>query len=231
MNAAPFFELANEERMKKSILFLILLVFSCIAVVLNLTRPSDPAPGLMYMSLTNEQDGDTYRVDKTQSTLRWTGRKLTGNHTGTIDIKSGSLTMKEGVPAEGSFVIDMTSMQNEDIENAESKAKLMGHLQSDDFFGTVTYPEAKLVITDVKPGEGENMYDITADLTIKDKTNSITFPATVIEKDGTVVATADITFDRTKYNVRYGSGTIFSSLGDKAIYDDVDMRVELVARK
>lgn len=230
MNAAPFFELANEERMKKNILFFILLVFSGTAVILNLTQPSDPAPSLKYMSLTNSQDSDIYRVDVSQSTLRWTGRKLTGNHTGTINLKSGTLTMKDGMPEDGTFVIDMASMENEDIENADSRDKLMGHLKGDDFFGTATYPEAKVVITDVQPGEGENVYEVTADLTLKDKTKPITFPATIIENNGTVEATADITFDRTEWDVRYGSGSIFSSLGDKAIYDDVDMRVELVAK-
>lgn len=231
MNAAPFFELENAEKMKKNILFMILLVFAGTAVFLNLTQSPDYDPDMKYMSMRSEPKSDTYQVDVSRSELSWTGRKLTGNHTGTVYLKSGSLVMDKGDLVKGSFVIDMTSMQNDDIEDADSRAKLMGHLRSDDFFGTASYPDAKVVIKDVEPGDSDNVYDVTADLIIKNTTNTITFPATLQEINGKVEATADITFDRTKWNVRYGSGSIFKSLGDKTIYDDIDMSVKLVATK
>jgi len=66
-------------------------------------------------------------------------------------------------------------------------------------------------------------YGIIADLTIKGKTNPVTFD---LEMNGDT-ATADLTIDRTKYDVKYGSGSIFDGLGDKVIYDEFKLDVKL----
>ncbi len=67
------------------------------------------------------------------------------------------------------------------------------------------------------------MYTVTADLTIKDKTNPVTFDITV--KGNT--ATTSFKVDRTKFGIEYNSGSIFSSIGDKAINDEFDLTVNL----
>ncbi|MFA0962830.1 YceI family protein [Roseivirga sp. BDSF3-8] len=218
--------------MKKNILFLVLLAFSVTAIFLNFNTPENSrSSDFRHMSFTGLFQEDSYQVDAEASEVKWTGRKLTGNHTGTVKIKSGNLNVDGDKLEGGMFIIDMTSMENEDIEDPDSRAKLMGHLRSEDFFGTATHPEAKLVITNVTYEEETEQYRVTGDLTIKGKTNSITFPAGLSNNGNTVTASADITFDRTKWDVRYGSGSIFKSLGDKAIYDDVDISVRLVARQ
>lgn len=231
MNAARFFELENEGRMKKSVLFMILLTFAGTAVIMNMNQPTQPSYDFKFMAFSLLEEDESYTVNTEASELQWTGRKLTGSHTGTLKLKSGKLILEEGYLTGGSFVIDMTSMTNEDIENEESRNKLMGHLRSDDFFSTANYPEATLKITSVEQGDSRSDYGITADLTIKGKTNSIIFPARVETTNEGLSAEATITFDRTKWDVRYGSGSIFKSLGDKAIYDDVEIVVNLVAGK
>lgn len=182
---------------------------------------------LFMAAFTNPEKITAYNVDAEQSTVQWTGRKVTGEHTGKIKIKQGSLDMEGKKLVGGSFVIDMTSIENEDL-TGEYKGKLEGHLKSDDFFGVATYPTASLVITDVKAKKGNN-YEITGDLTIKDIKHQITFPATVKASGEQVVADAKIVVDRAKYNVRYGSDSFFDNLGDKVIYDDFDLEVSLVA--
>ena len=126
----------------------------------------------------------------------------------------------------------MTSIVNLDIENSEKNAQLVGHLNSADFFNIEEFPTAKMEITSVKKQKSENSnYEITGDLTIKGIKNSIVFPSKV-EIDGDIVsATAKIVFDRSKYDVRYGSGSFFDDLGDKIIYDDIELGVELIANK
>lgn len=173
-------------------------------------------------------------VSTEASTIEWHGEKVTGEHSGTVQLKSGFLELSGQNLTGGEFVIDMTSIKDTDIQDAETRGKLEGHLKSDDFFGVAKHPTAKLVITNVKEmpknDKGHNA-EVTGKLTIKGITNDITFPALVEVKDNVVAAHADITVDRSKYDVRYGSTSFFDGLGDKAIYDEFHLKVTLGAKK
>ncbi len=173
----------------------------------------------------------SYKVNPGLSTLKWKGSKVIGSsHTGNIKLKSGTLLMESDKLKGGNFTIDMTSITNSDIEDKKNRQKLVNHLESDDFFSVKQYPEATFKITSfVDKGDGN--YTINGDLTIKDKTEPISFPAIVMHKDSQVVASAKITFDRSKFDVRYGSGSFFDNLGDKAISDEIEMDVALIAKK
>lgn len=175
----------------------------------------------------NPENGTPYKVKADQSNIAWTGHKVTGQHNGTIAIKDGSLNINDGILSGGSFTIDMTTISDLD-QQGEGKTKLEGHLKSDDFFGVATYPTATLKITKAT-AKGNGQYNITADLTIKGITNPVTFDASLKTESNQLTATADIKVDRTLYNIRYGSGKFFDNLGDKAIYDEFDLNVKLVA--
>lgn len=168
----------------------------------------------------------TYTVDVAKSSVTWLGKKVAGSHNGTISLKSGSLAIDGAKLTGGSFVIDMTS-----IKDADGSEKLEGHLKADDFFGAEKFPTATFVITKVA-GSGANV-TITGNLTIKGTTKPVSFPATVaVNTDGTVSAVAGkITVDRTKYDIKYGSKSFFDSIGDKAIDDNFEIGVKLVAKK
>lgn len=163
-------------------------------------------------------------IDLEASQIEWVGKKVTGQHTGTIQIKSGSLDMTNGTISGGMFEIDMTSIEVTDL-SGDMKGKLEGHLTSDDFFGVEKFPTATVKITKANKMEG-NKYGIVADLTIKGITHPVNFTATVEGNE----AMADITVDRAKYDVRYGSGSFFDGLGDKMIYDNFDLSVKLVMK-
>lgn len=169
--------------------------------------------------------GETFAQIKTvnaaESTIEWTGAKVTGKHTGTINITEGTLSLIDGTLTGGALTIDMTSIAVTDLQG-KMAGKLTGHLQSDDFFGVATFPTAHLVITNVV-NDGDK-YAITGDLTIKGKTAPVTFDAMLA--DGK--ATATIVVDRTIYDVKYGSGKFFDNLGDKMISDNFDLAVSLV---
>ncbi|XLS28268.1 YceI family protein [Flavobacteriaceae bacterium M23B6Z8] len=160
-------------------------------------------------------------VKTAESKVTWKGYKVTGSHEGVVDLKSGYLTFEGDQLTGGEFVVDMTSLSSTDLEG-EYKGKLDGHLKSDDFFGVKNHPTSKLVITNVKP-TGKNSYEVTGDLTIKEKTNPITFDLSVYGSK----ATGALKIDRSKYDVRYGSGSFFDNLGDKTIYDEFDLVVDL----
>ena len=166
-------------------------------------------------------------VNAEKSEITWLGEKVTGEHRGTIDIKEGSLEIKGGELTGGNFTIDMTTITNTDQEG-EYKGKLEGHLKSDDFFGVAKHPTASLSITKIaKKGDS---YAITADLTIKGITNSIQFKAQMVDLKGFYNINATIVIDRSKYDVRYGSGSFFDNLGDKTIYDEFTLTVKLVTK-
>lgn len=171
-------------------------------------------------AFTNIEDGKK-TINAEKSSVTWKGYKVTGSHKGSINIKEGSLIFNEGKLSGGEFTIDMSSIENTDMEG-EYKAKLEGHLKSDDFFGVATYPTASLVFTKIK-STGKNSYDVTADLTIKDKTNPVTFAISIYGNK----ATANLKIDRTLYGVRYGSASFFDDLQDKAIYDEFDLVTDL----
>ncbi|MDP5158847.1 MAG: YceI family protein [Flaviramulus sp.] len=165
--------------------------------------------------------GEKKEVKAESSKVIWKGYKVTGSHEGTIAIESGSLVFEEDQLTGGEFVIDMTTINTTDLEG-NSKGKLDGHLKSDDFFGVENHPKASLVFTDVK-ASGKNSYNVTGDLTIKGKTNPVSFIISVYGNK----ATASLKVDRTKYDVRYGSTSFFDGLKDKAIYDEFDLVADL----
>ncbi len=161
------------------------------------------------------------QIDITKSTINWTGKKLGKTHIGSINFHKGHLEMEDGNLVGGMFEIDMTSITSLDLKEGKGKEKLEGHLKSDDFFGVATYPTAKLVITAVTGSD--STYSVTGDLTIKATTLPITFDLML---DGNT-ATTKFVIDRSKYDVRYGSGSFFDNLGDTAIYNDFELDITL----
>lgn len=171
-----------------------------------------------------------YTVDTELSTIKWKGYKVTGSHYGNVSIQSGSLKLDDSKLVGGDFVIDMTSISVKDLEGGSAK-KLEGHLKSKDFFGIDKHPTAKLKITKAVPYGTSGKYKVLADLTIKSTTKSIKFMANVADNEGKVTADAKITIDRSEYDIRYGSGSFFDNLGDKTIYDEFELEINLTARK
>jgi polyisoprenoid-binding protein YceI len=161
-------------------------------------------------------------VDATKSIIKWVGKKVTGQHEGTVNIKNGALFYKDNKLVKGKFIVDMTTIQVTDIKAGEGKENLEGHLKADDFFGTEKFATATILFTKVTP-KANGVYTVTANLTIKDKTNPVTFDMTV--KANT--ATANLVVDRTKYDIKYGSKSFFESIGDKAIYDEFELAIAL----
>jgi len=178
---------------------------------------------LLFLGVTmNAQDKLT--ADKDKTTLHWLGEKVVGEHNGTIRLQEGWLTWKDNRITSGEFTIDMTTIKDDD-----GSANLEGHLKSDDFFGVEKFPVSKLVITESTAFD-KGTGTVKGNLTIKGVTNPIEFKATMQKKDDGTWFYANIVVDRTKYNVRYGSGSFFDNLGDKTIYDEFKLKVNLLVK-
>ena len=163
----------------------------------------------------------TKKVDASKSSINWVGKKVTGQHNGTVSVKEGTLIFRGDKLAGGNFTVDMPTLTCTDL-SGDSQGKLNGHLKSEDFFGTEKFSTSTLVFKTVA-AKGKNIYAITADLTIKNSTHPVAFDITV---NGNTATTA-FKVDRTKYDIKYGSGSFFDNLGDKAISDDFELAVAL----
>lgn len=167
-------------------------------------------------------------VSTSESTITWKAAKVTGEHYGKVKLSDAKLDYANGKITGGSFEMDMTSITVEDITDANSNKRLTDHLKSDDFFSVEKFNKSSFKIKEAKSSNGKD-YQITGDLTIKGITNPVTFPAKVEVVGGKITATAKITFDRTKFDIKYRSGSYFENLADKLIYDEVSLDVKLVA--
>ena len=195
-------EIIDSREMKKTLLFL----------------------GLSGLLLVNAVAQTKLTADTEKTKLLWLGEKVSGQHTGTINLKSGSLNYQDNKIVSGEFFIDMAS-----LKDSESNDRLEGHLKSEDFFGVEKFPTAKLVLTGSTSFE-KGTAVVSGTLTIKGVTNPIEFKATTQKKDDGTWFFANITIDRTKYNIRYGSGSFFDNLGDKVIYDEFKLKVSLLVK-
>lgn len=163
-----------------------------------------------------------YNIETTKSQITWTGREVsTSYHYGTLDFVSGNFEISNSTIVNGEFIVDMTSINNQDMEG-DSKARLEGHLKSDDFFSVDSHPTALLSIQGSEL-ISEGKWNVTANLTIKGITHPVDFEMTRSEQGWS----ANLVFDRSKYEVRFRSGTFFENLGDKLIYDEIELAINL----
>ena len=166
-------------------------------------------------------------IDLEKSSIEWVGEKVTGAHTGNILLKKAHFVMGKEHIEGGEFTIDMNSITCTDIENPEYAGKLVGHLKDEDFFGVDKHPTSNFSFTKVI-FDGTS-YLITGTMTIKEMSQEITFPAQFHTEKDKLTADAVVKIDRTKHDIKYGSGQFFDGLGDRMILDDFTLTIHLVS--
>ena len=163
-----------------------------------------------------------YNIETAESQIIWTGREVsTSSHYGTLDFVSGNFEISNSTIVNGEFIVDMTSINNQDMEG-DSKVRLEGHLKSDDFFSVESHPIAVLSINSSEL-ISDGKWNVSGDLSIKGFTHPVNFEM-VSTSEGW---SANLVFDRSKYDVRFRSGSFFENLGDKLIYDDIELSINL----
>lgn len=180
------------------------------------------------------KDG-VYRIDVEKSMLEWIGRNLNNRHHGRIAIQEGELAIKGGMLSEGNIILDMGAITNLDLQDSGWRNMLISHLKSEDFFATGRFPTASFLLTG---WEADSVYAPeapsgigTGNLTIKDVTRPISFPAIVApQADGAVKIHAAFDIDRTLWNVCYGSGKLFERLGMHLVHDLISLELFILAR-
>ncbi|MDO3628593.1 YceI family protein [Mucilaginibacter sp. BT774] len=210
-----------------------------ITQMLIVTTPlliSVPGKALSY-HLTNRENiqvvthpvkSQSYQVDTHASKISWLAKKVTGAHHGGIAISNGELHVKNDMAIDGSLHIDIRSITDADLTDKASNDKLITTLKGETFFNSAKYPDAAFVSTSVAHASG-SQYIVKGNLTIKGITNEVIFPATIIINKKKIIATAKISLDRTKFDIKIRSKSFFENLGDKVIYDNFDLDITLSA--
>jgi polyisoprenoid-binding protein YceI len=185
---------------------------------------------------TAETNGTQYAVDTTASRVRFTGYGVGKNHPGIFKLSSGNVAVVNNQITGGSFVINIRSLDLEQ-KGGMFDAKLRPHLMSGDFFDAEKFGTAKFDITNVQPYqpnsadtsvvEGAN-FSVSGNLTLKDVTKNISFPAKIDLDGNTLKARSNFNIDRTQWQMRYGND---KSLGDKFISEKVNIELDLQAKK
>ncbi len=176
-----------------------------------------------------------YQVDLERSILKWKGKKLIGySHDGILKLSKAELVLEGSTVKKGFVEINMHSLIDHNAMENPNETDLTDHLKSEDFFHVKKYPTSSIKITGAQPVKdnpdaGDRNYILTGDLTIKGITKKIGFPASISADGGLFKMKATIVFDRSKWNIRYGSGSFFDNLGDEMISDDIEVQVLVIA--
>ncbi len=179
-------------------------------------------------------DNARYVVDTKQSIINWFGRNKTTTHRGTLRFSSGGFSFTNGV-LKGAFEVDMTSIQNIDLEGDPLQPQLIGHLRSVDFFYVDMFPRASFTITSAErieavPSSLPN-FRVQGIFILRGVKNEGEFLATASPlQDGEVRVEAHFDIDRTRWGVLYGSNRFFEHLGYHLVYHPISLHLRLVAR-
>lgn len=197
---------------------------------------------LLLSSVASATAPKSVAVDTSSSVLMWTGSKKLGSfHTGEVRLKSGAFLTDGKSVTGGTFEVDLGTISVVDAHDpsmdAKKKNNLKGHLQNEDFFNIAKFPTAKINVTKVEPISGAKAggptHRVSAEMELLGNKGPVTFDANIsMGKDGKIMAKADqITFDRTKWGLKYGSGNFLKELtADRVINDEVKIALNLSSK-
>jgi polyisoprenoid-binding protein YceI len=240
----------------KNLNFLSLLIYSIIISACGSRSEGTDAVVSEAKEVENVAGAQEYAIDTERSVVTWIGSKPSGKHNGSIPIKEGKISIENNQVVGGSITINIIEINNNDlVDNAEMQSKLLNHLKSAEFFDATNYPTANFTITSVstfspeeavkikeeydteyKPASASEhrvaspTHKITGNLTMRDKTLSVSFPANVKMEDGKIMARAKFNIDRTLWNLKYNDEAgVIDKAKDKFIYNTVNVGFNIVA--
>lgn len=221
--------------MKKSILNIFMIAGIAVATVGCKNDNREAQTGEALDVATANMEAVEFKVDPTASVIDWQGKKPTGTHTGTIQIAEGTFHANDSIVESGTFVIDMASINVTDLEG-DDKANLEHHLKGTvagkegDFFNINEFPQAKFEVTGISQVNGQSM--LQGNLTMKGETKNVEFPVNIDLNGEEIVLTSEtFTIDRTKWNINFKSKSVFDSLGDNFINDEIELTIKVVATR
>lgn len=194
----------------------------------NANIPESSLPNIT----SNELENGNYTFGSEESQIVWTGKKTLIAEwidQGIIKLSNGSLVIENGNVLSGNVVIDMNTITAQKTGSGGGQDRLTEHLKSEDFFNVAQFGNSIFNMSSIT--KNDEKYEVTGDLTIKDKTEKITFPANIYMNDGKIFVEAEVVIDRSKFDVRFGSKSFFNDLGNNVIDDNFTLQMKLVGTK
>tara|TARA_B110000438_G_scaffold163744_1_gene156718 strand:- start:280 stop:921 length:642 start_codon:yes stop_codon:yes gene_type:complete len=209
--------------------YFMLVCFLLLTLVGCSKKDKPKTPNSAPLSSIKLEEG-SYKIVNNESEVTWVGKEFsTKTHEGTLAITDGKIDITSNGEIHGEIQINMASIDVTDMQGRGAE-KLEGHLKSPDFFGVEEHPYALITFHSDQKEIKNTQIELTGDLTIKDISHPISFSAELFDMKSFIKAKADLTFDRSMYNVRFRSGKFFKDLGDKLILDDINVNVMIIAR-
>lgn len=227
----------NTKKVGLVVIILLVLVILFIGVTKNMKRDikNDSLPQEEVLVVKeNLKDSGIYSFDRTSSKIGWEGSKTfikEWRDTGNISVQSGEITLVDGNITKGKITIDMNSINAQKTGSGGGEDGLSKHLKSADFFNVETFPTSQFSLTSITPSEEKYTYNVKGDITIKNITKTIEFPMIIYMANGSIFMDAEITLDRTLFDIKFGSSNFIKDIGNNAINDNFTLKLNLVANK
>lgn len=218
-----------------------IIVLSCLAVLAACGGPSADKAETGEKQEAAEASGDIFIIDTTVTAVNWRATHKGGvaPRFGIVSVPEGIISVENDVINAGSMNINLSSLRVDTTSVTEKDKKasdLEAHLKSGDFFDVAKYPVAKFVITKVEPFDSTQQKSllpgathlISGNLTLKDSTLNVSFPARVAINNNELAVDAKFTFDRSAWGINYKTD---GSPENWMISKDVELGIALKASK
>ncbi len=175
----------------------------------------------------NGVDTVTYKMDTVQSYLAWSCDK----HYGMVPLKSGQVRVVNQAVVAGNFVVNMDSLKDLDIDYMLMRKTLHNTLKSAFFFDVANFPTAEFILDYAEP-LGNNYFEVSGDLRVKDIVNCIHFKSKITFDEKTFSAVSD-TFDvdRTQYGITIYSPNEAANDQSVVVSDEIHFVVHLTGKR
>ncbi len=188
---------------------------------------------LGFQLANNKSSYTTYSKLSDDSKIEWKAWHLgkTGERYGIVKLKSGKLNLKEGKLHSGKFIMDIKNLTVENFKDNKNE-KLMGHLNSADFFKTDEFPTAKFEITNTTQIEGDFDYLLEGNLMIKNVNKNIQFKVNVNQTESEISLVSEyFEIDRTDWGLTYNAEGTEGVLADYIIANEIGFKIHLKLTK
>lgn len=219
-----------------------LTVLALVGAALLFTACNDKKETVTAEQEVAAKTGEVYNVDLAASKVDWKAFHKGGfaPRWGTLNLKSGEITVENNAVTSGEFVIDMTTLKVDpaSVTEADKKpADLEAHLKNADFFDVEKQPTSDFKITAVADLAGELPKDavaganktISGNLTLLGKTLNVSFPAKVTVAAGKASIEAKFTVNRADWGIKFGTDE--TDPAEWMISKDIEIGINVTASK
>lgn len=219
-----------------------LTVLALVGAALLFTACNDKKETVTAEQEVAAKTGEVYNVDLAASKVDWKAFHKGGfaPRWGTLNLKSGEITVENDAVTSGEFVIDMTTLKVDpaSVTEADKKpADLEAHLKNADFFDVEKQPTSDFKITAVADLAGELPKDavtganktVSGNLTLLGKTLNVSFPAKVTVAEGKASIEAKFTVNRADWGIKFGTDE--TDPAEWMISKDIEIGINVTASK